>query len=40
MLKKSDSYYFQDKLELLTTEAKYCHFILFSNVDDAQIEPI
>ena len=40
MLKTSDSYYLQDQLKLLTTEAKYCDFILFSNVDDAQIERI
>ena len=40
VLKKSHSYYFQVQLQLLITEAKYCDFILYSNVGDARIERI
>ena len=36
VLKKS--HYFQIQLQLLITEAKYCDFILYSNVGDAHIE--
>ena len=31
------TYYFQVQLQLLLTEAKYCHFVLYSNVGDAHI---
>ena len=40
VLKNSHSYYFQVQLQLLITEAKYCDFILYSNVSDAHIERI
>ena len=39
-LKKSQSYYFQVQLQLLITKAKYCDFIVYSNVGDAHIERI
>ena len=40
VLKKSHSCYFQVQLQLLITKAKYCDFILYSNVGDAHIERI
>ena len=40
VLKMSHSYYFQVQLQLLVTEAKYCDFILYSNVGDSHIERI
>ena len=40
LLKISNSYYYQIQLQLLVTEAKYCDFVLYSDIRKIYIQRI